>query len=704
MAVLQKIREKSGLLIGVIGFCLLAFVAGDLLSGGLDLTSRNVGEVNGTSITTMDYTNKVQNLEQSGQGRGAQAYNQIWTSEVRSILFNEQLDNAGLRLGKDQLINVIKSHPSFSQNPQFLNDAGQFDINKFNGFLAQMKAGGAQQWNAWLAYEQELETFAKEQMYLNMIKGAIVTTAAEAKMVYKNEATKVSFDYVTIPYNTVNDDQVKVTDDEITAYVKKHPKQFKTTPSRKVEYVFIENKPSKEDEAQAKQVIEDLLKPSVAFNQTTGKNDTISGFARTANVRDFVNTNSDVPFDSTYYAKEQLPTDHAEKLFNTPIGDIYGPYVFNDYYAISKVLSKKNTAETVDASHILIAYEGAMRADGTVSLTKEEAKAKANDLLKQLQGGANFANLAEANTNDNGSKTTGGKYENIQKGQMVPTFDDYIFNNPIGKLGVVESDFGFHVLKVDKINEKEGVQLATIAKKIEASSQTEDLIYSQANKFLEGVEGGQDFAKEATAQGLVSFPATKINAFDDQLAGVQGSHTEAIRWASNKNTKVGDVRRFDSADGYLVVKLTNINDSDLMDAGDARSMVEPILINQKKAETLRAKMTGATLEEVAKNANIGIINAIDVTGANPLVNGFQEPFVVGNALGNEPNEVSKLIDGSNGVYMVKTKNITKALDLPNYETYKGKVNTNNRQMVQNGVFSAMYQNAKIEDNRHKVLQ
>lgn len=704
MAVLQKIREKSGLLIGVIGFCLLAFVAGDLLSGGLNLTSRNVGEVNGTSITTMDYTNKVQNLEQSGQGRGAQAYNQVWTSEVRSILFNEQLDNAGLRLGKDQLINVIKSHPSFSQNPQFLNDAGQFDINKFNGFLAQMKAGGAQQWNAWLAYEQELETFAKEQMYLNMIKGAIVTTAAEAKMVYKNEATKVSFDYVTIPYNTVNDDQVKVTDDEITAYVKKHPKQFKTTPSRKVEYVFIENKPSKEDEAQAKQVIEDLLKPSVAFNQTTGKNDTISGFARTANVRDFVNTNSDVPFDSTYYAKEQLPTDHAEKLFNTPIGDIYGPYVFNDYYAISKVLSKKNTAETVDASHILIAYEGAMRADGTVSLTKEEAKAKANDLLKQLQGGANFANLAEANTNDNGSKTTGGKYENIQKGQMVPTFDDYIFNNPIGKLGVVESDFGFHVLKVDKINEKEGVQLATIAKKIEASSQTEDLIYSQANKFLEGVEGGQDFAKEATAQGLVSFPATKINAFDDQLAGVQGSHTEAIRWASNKNTKVGDVRRFDSADGYLVVKLTNINDSDLMDAGDARSMVEPILINQKKAETLRAKMTGATLEEVAKNANIGIINAIDVTGANPLVNGFQEPLVVGNALGNEPNEVSKLIDGSNGVYMVKTKNITKALDLPNYETYKGKVNTNNRQMVQNGVFSAMYQNAKIEDNRHKVLQ
>lgn len=704
MAVLQKIREKSGLLIGVIGFCLLAFIAGDLLSGGINFTSRNVGEVNGTAISAADYTNKINNLEQSGQGKGAQLYNQVWTNEVRTILFNEQLDKAGLRLGKDQLINVIKTHPSFSQNPQFLNDAGQFDINKFNTFLAQMKAAGAQQWNAWLAYEDQLGDFAKEQMYMNMIKGAIVTTTAEAKIAYKNEATKVSFDYVTVPFNTVNDDQVKVTDDEINSYVKKHAKQFKTTPSRKVEYVFVANKPSKEDEAQAKQLVEDLLKPSVVFNQTTNKNDTISGFTRATDVREFVNLNSDVPFDSTYYAKEQLPAEHAEKLFNEPIGSIYGPYVFNDYYAVSKIIAKKNTTETVDASHILIAYKGAMSADTTVSLTKEEAKEKAEALLKQAQGGADFAALATENTNDSGSKATGGKYPNIQKGQMVPTFDQYIFNNPIGKLGIVESDFGFHVLKVDKINEKEGVQLATIAKKIESSTKTQDQIYSQANKFLENVESGKDFAKEATAQGLTSFPATKINPFDEQLIGVEGSHTDAIRWASNSKTKVGDVKKFDSADGYLVVKLVNINDTELMDAEDARSVVEPILMNEKKAEIIRKQMAGNTLEEVSKNAKVGIVNAIDVTGANPMVNGFQEPLVVGNALGRKVNETSKLINGRNGVYMVKTKNITKAVDLPNYLTYKQKVGTNNRQMVQNLIYSAMYQNADIKDNRHKVLQ
>lgn len=704
MAVLQKIREKSGLLIGVIGLSLFAFIIGGLFEGGINFGSRNVGEINGTAIPTAEFVNKVGNLEQGGQAKGAQANNQVWSSEVRSILFTEQLDKAGLRLGKDQLINVVKNDPNFGQNPQFQNEAGQFDVNKFNAFLAQMKAAGAQQWNSWLAYEVELEKFAKEQMYISMIKGAMVTTTAEARMAYKNEATKVSFDYVTVPFNTINDDQAKVTTEEINAYIAKYPKQFKTEPSRKVEYVFVENKPSAEDEAEAKQVIDDLLKPSIVFNKNTGKNDTISGFAKATDVKAFVNQNSDVPFDSTFYAKEQLPAEHAEKIYTAAVGSIYGPYVFNDYYAISKVMAKKNTAETVDASHILIAYKGASRADATVSITKEEAKAKADQLLKDIQGGGDFAAIATANTNDSGSKTTGGKYPNIQKGQMVPTFDQYIFNNPVGKLGIVESDFGYHVLKVDKVNEKEGIQLATIAKKIESSTKTEDAVYTQATKFFENTENGADFAKQATAQGLIAFPATKVGAFDEQLSGVVTPQTEAIRWAWNKKTSVGDVKKFDTPNGHLIMKLVNINDSDLMDAEDAKQTVEPILIAEKKAKIIREQMKGNTLEEVAKNAKIGIINAIDVTAANPLVNGFQEPLVVGNALGKKANEVSKLIDGRNGVYMLRTKNITKAVELPNYLTYKQKVGTNNRQMVQNMVFSAMYQNAKIEDNRSKVLQ
>ena len=257
MAILQKIRERSGLLIGVIGFCILAFVAGDLLSGGLNLASRNIGTVNGKAIPTQDFLVKIQNAQQRGQN-SSQVYNQIWNTEVRNILLNEQFEKIGLRLGKDQLINVIKTLPDF-QTPQFQNELGQFDVLKFNQFLSTMQQGDIQQWNAWLNYEKQIEHFAKEQVYYAMVKGAVNTTSLEAKFAYSNDVSRVSFDYVSLPFSSIKDEEVKVTNEEILAYMKKHEKQFKSEPTRAIDYVFIENKPSEEDQQTTKQLVADLL-------------------------------------------------------------------------------------------------------------------------------------------------------------------------------------------------------------------------------------------------------------------------------------------------------------------------------------------------------------------------------------------------------------------------------------------------------------
>lgn len=701
MAVLQKIRERSGLLIGVIGFCLLAFILGGLLEGGMGLSSRNIGTVDGKDIPTQEFLVKVQEAEQRGQSN-SQVYNQIWNSEVRSILFSNQFEKLGLRLGKDQLMNVIKTLPDFGQNPQFLNELGAFDTTKFNQFLAQMKSAGAQQWNAWLDYEKQIENFAKEQVYYAMVKGAITTTSFEAQIAYRNEVKKATFDYVTLPYSSVKDEEAKVSDKEIADYIKKHEKQFKSDVARMLDYVFIENKPSTEDQEIVKKDILDLMEAKVAFNSQTKKNDTVAGFKRTANAIDFVNSNSDIPFDSTYYTKEQLPTEHSEALFNLPQGETYGPYVFNDYYCVSKLVAKKNYADNVTASHILIAYKGAERADSAIAISKEEAKAKAEGLLKQAQANpASFATLAEANTDDPGSKTTGGQYKDIPKGQMVPEFDAFIFNKPTGSIGVVETSFGFHVIKVDEKTEKLGVQLATVAKRIEASTATQDKVHTLATKFEEGIDS-KEFSKLATELGLIAHPTATIKAFSDELPAV-GNQREAIRWAFNKNTKEGDYKRFTTTDGELIIKVKEINETGLMSVAEAKPMVEPILMNKKKAEILRKKMVGSSLEEVAKAANTKVQKALDVTASNPTVGNFQEPKVAGSALNRKANEVSQLIDGRNGVYMVKTITVTEAPKLPNYDVYKPRVFTNNRNSVNNTVFSALYQNAKIEDNRTSIL-
>ena len=98
MAVLGKIRQRSILLIGVIGFCLFAFVIGDVVqNGSFGINSNNIGSVNGTDIDAQQFMQKVAQLEQQNQNTtNAQAMNNVWEQEIRNIILGEQIEKTGL--------------------------------------------------------------------------------------------------------------------------------------------------------------------------------------------------------------------------------------------------------------------------------------------------------------------------------------------------------------------------------------------------------------------------------------------------------------------------------------------------------------------------------------------------------------------------------------------------------------------------------
>ena len=202
------------------------------------------------------------------------------------------------------------------------------------------------------------------------------------------EADKVTFDFVNVPFSSIKDSDVKVTDEDITAYMKTKEKRFKSEETREIDYVLVEDKPSAQDDAESIKKIQSLLNPSVRYNNETGKNDTIQGFKSAVNVAEFVNANSDIPFDSTYIAKQDLPAENAEQLFNLPVGEVFGPYKFNNYYCLSKALGRKAGAKA-KASHILISWEGTRVPSKKEKRTKEEAKAKADGLLAQAKANPN---------------------------------------------------------------------------------------------------------------------------------------------------------------------------------------------------------------------------------------------------------------------------------------------------------------------------
>jgi len=697
MAVLSKIRQRSLILILVIGFCLLAFIIGDIIHSGGFGVSRNVGSVNGKDIPVQDFLQKVNDIQARQQGISpSQAANAVWNQEVDNILFEERYEKAGLRVGKDHIINVYAQDPQVAQNPQFQNALGKFDKAKFNEFLVNLKTTNQAQWQMIEKNKGLVESAAKKQLYLTLVKAAFFATDIDGKAKYEAEASKASFDYVFVPYSTINDDQVKVSDEELIAFMKKNEKKYKSEASRDLEFVLIENKPSKEDEAEMKKNINALLVPSVQFNDVTKTNDTIPGFANVTNVAEFVNKNSDIKYDTTYVTKQQLPVEFSQQIYNLNKGQVFGPYIDNGYYKLTKMMDKKGNA-SAKASHILIAYKGGKAPDPSITRTKEEAKAKADDLLKQVNANpGNFAMLAMTNTDDPGSKQTGGEYDNIAPNQMVKPFNDFVFNNPVGTTGVVETEFGYHVIKVTGKNE--AVQLATIAQKIEPSEATDDAIFTKATKMEMDAEE-KPFADLAKGLGLTVSPANKLLANDENIPGV-GPQRAIVKWAYAKDTKVGDVKKFDIPQGHVIVRLKNINEKGLLPIEEAKISVLPLVRNEKKAELVRKKMEGTTLEAVAQKSGSSVATAADVTIANPTIaNVGPEPKVVGKAFGLAAGKTSGLVDGLSGVFMVRTKTIAKAPALPNYTAYTARIKGEGRQQVQGRLSVALKDAADIEDDR-----
>lgn len=700
MAILSKIRQRSILLVLIIALALFSFVLADVIkSGGFSGGSNNIGSINGTKFEQQEFMNKVANVEKQQQGiSGTQALNSVWEQEVRKALLSEQYDKIGLLLGKEQLMAVIKNDPQLSQSPQFLNAAGKFDEKKFAEYINSLQSAPDQtQWNQWKAYEIQIEDFAKEQMYNTLIKSSVYTTKAEGKLKYERDNNKVDFDYVALAFSTVSDDQVKVTDDEIMAYMKKSPKKFKSDNTRSIEYVLVDNKPSASDEAAMKSKIDAFVNGKIDFKN--GVNDTVSSFKSATNLASYVNKYSDIKFDSTYVAKKDINPQFAEQIYGLAPGQVFGPYTDNGYSKLTRVAGRKSGA-TAKVSHILIAYKGAMQAAPSVKLTKEEAKAKANLLLAQVNANpASIGMLAMTNSDDQGSKQNGGVYDNVAPKQMVKPFDDFLFDNPVGKTGVVETDFGFHVMKVEGKND--AVLLATVALKVQPSEQTEDANYNKALK-VESDATTSGLEKAAKTAGLKIAPVTSVKSYDENVANL-GLQRQIVIWAFNEDTKINDVKRFDIVNqGFAIVKLKSKNDDGLLPLELAKQSVEPLIKNEKKAAILKKKMTGTTLEAISKSTGSTISPAIGASMASPVIpNLGYEPKVVGAAIGLNSGKTSKVIEGNSGLFMVRTKTLTKAPAVKDYKTQIDQLNQQAKGSASYRIVQSLKDKADIVDNRGK---
>ncbi len=712
MAVLNKIRQRSLFLIIVIALALFAFVLADLFKSGSAFSSgpqNVVATVNGKDITREDFMQKVE-VAQRQAGSSAsntQVINQVFEQEVRQAVMESQFEKLGISIEKDQMRDALKT--ALGTSPEFLNEAGVFDENKLNEFIANLKeispnpsfiAGQPVTYPDWVNYEKSIAANALQQNYFNMVRAGLTATLKEGELEHKLEGNKVDIQYVQIPYSSIEDDKVKVSSSDISDYINKHKKQFEVKESRDIKYVQFNEVASEADENAVKADLQALLKDKVEYNDVSKANDTVIGFLNTTNNESFVNNNSDIKFDKRFVFKSALPSEVADSIFKLGEGEIYGPYKDNGYFKISKVVAVKQIPDSAKVRHILIPFIGSQSAGPEVTQKEAEAKATADSLLAVIKGDrSKFPELVTSFSSDQGSVQNEGRYDWHPYNSMVPEFNDFEFEGKVGDLGVVKTIFGFHIIEIEgQTDKKKAIQLATLARKIEPSEVTVDKIFRDASNFEIAVEK-KDFETVAKEKNYTVRPVNGVKILDENIPGI-GSQRPIVRWAFEDNAEVGDVKRFNIPNGYVIAQLVAKHEEGLMSVEDAKATVMPIVRKEKKAALIRSQVSATTLEALAKAQNTTVKSASAVNMKNPMITGAgREPLVVGAAFGLKEGQTSKLIDGANGVYMIKVTKVTPAVKLDSYQAVANRVEQQKLNVVSSKLYNALKESADIEDNR-----
>lgn len=701
MAILNSIRKRGIFLILIIAMALFAFILSDVLTsgaGGMPKGQNNIANINGVDLPRQKFMEEVE-IAQRNMGANANtsiAVNRVWEKELRRIIYEDQMQKAGISVEKAQLDQGLRE--TLAGNPTFLNEAGEVDEGKIQEYIASIQSSSPQMYQQWIQFEDELAQNIMQQTYDNLIKGGLRASNAEGKQDYHLQNDKINFTYVVVPYATIDDEEISVSDNEIEQYISAHANEFKTDATADIEYVVFSESPSEEDVEDAKNSVEALLKDRVEFNNQTKTNDTIPSFKNVEDYEEFLHMYSEVPYQDNWFFENNLPESAADELIALETGDVYGPYRDGDVFFLSRVIDTKKMPDSAGSKHILLRYEGSLGGVETVSRTKEEAEKIVDSLVDVVKRDpSKFADLAKE-FSDDPSKDKGGDLGISAAGRMVAPFEDFIFNNPEGTIGKVETDFGFHVVEVgEQSDPKKALKLATVIQPIDISDKTLNNLFAEASKFEVAVPKG-DFTEIAKEKGLEIRPVNKLKHMDANIPGL-GDNRPVVTWAFDEDTKVGDSKRFNISEGYVVARLTRKNKEGLLSASEASATVKPILAKKKKAAKIRQMIEGESLEEVAKDQNTNIRTANNVTMANPTISSSLEPKVVGHAFGTKSGETSDLIDGNQGVYMVRVRSLKPAPDLGSYANQAYQLAEKQAPKAANEVYEALKSKAKIKDHR-----
>ncbi len=705
MATLQTIRNRGGLLVSiVIGLALVAFIVGDALSSGANIFNRSknqIGEIAGEGISIIDYQNRINKNEEIAKmmtrstslndEQQTMVRENTWQQIVMEKVMNQEYEELGLSVSGDELYDMLLGD---NMNPAIRQMFGNAEPSQIRAYVQSLMSQPASNPEKayWLNLEEQMTTSRLQNKYNNLLNKGLYTTDAQAEELLKNDATKTDFSYIVKNYSSIEDSTIQISNEEIKNYYNSHGKLFEQPESRRIVYVNFDVDPSGEDYAETEKWIKNL----------------INEFAESENAAEFVDLSSDRKFDNRYYSRKEISNDSlSDFLFNNK-NSVYGPYIENNIYRISKVASTRMLPDSVRARHILLSAENTDYA---------HLKNLADSLANLLRKGADFEALAKQYSADPNTAVNGGDLGWFRPENMThfyPLSDSVFFSNP-REIKVVFSQYGAHITQLtDRGKPVEKIQIATVEKEVIPSQKTTNSIYNQARTFANDLKTLDDLNKKAEESNVTKRIAT-VNKNDRTIAGMTNAR-ELIRQsylASNTGNVIlshEDSPIFDTGDKYTIAVLTDINEEGIAPLNaTVSSTIRRELIKKKKADLLKKELENAVnnsqslLSVAEKSGGLEVKEATDIT-----FNSFQipgagiEPKVIATAVLMEEGQISTPIEGNQGVYvLVVNQKTTDEIAPDQLEQTKKTLEQSNMYRANYQAIQALLKNAEIKDTRYK---